>query len=340
MSELTWRWGWNLMARLPHGRFGQVVATIAVGTVLAGGASLVVGNAPSPAPSGCPVATVGALDGPDPWGGCWPGPLTTGVPAGTTLTAYTGPTTITSPNTVIDSKIITSCLEIDTTGVVIKNSELDISGCAYAVRVLPPNTGTSITIQDSTINCQNTDTTGFGEVNTILLRLDIYQCGNGLSLAKDVTVQDSYIHDLEGFIGSDNHTDGIQFEGCLWQTGTTCSNSPAGPEGIDHTLNVTISHNTIYGYNYQGIGVPTSAIISDCCAGGENILIEKNLLAGGQFTLYCSDQTINYVVRNNHFSTVFYPNSGNVGPVISCSAEDGGGNVYHETGQPIDMSPE
>lgn len=44
--------------------------------------------------------------GADPWGGCFPGPNNTGVPAGTQLTAYTGSCVITTPNTVIDKKIV------------------------------------------------------------------------------------------------------------------------------------------------------------------------------------------------------------------------------------------
>jgi hypothetical protein len=41
----------------------------------------------STTPSGnCPASTPNAPDSPDPWGGCWPGPSSTGVPAGTVLT--------------------------------------------------------------------------------------------------------------------------------------------------------------------------------------------------------------------------------------------------------------
>ncbi|MFZ1301646.1 MAG: hypothetical protein WAQ27_03700 [Candidatus Microsaccharimonas sp.] len=91
-----------------------------------------------------PVVTgncVGAIyepGGPDPWGGCWPGPQNTGYPKGltgdtrtpVTLTNYTGPQEITSCGVVIDKKI-TSWLYIragngthskDTPCVTIKNS--------------------------------------------------------------------------------------------------------------------------------------------------------------------------------------------------------------------------
>lgn len=56
---------------------------------------------------GCAVSTPNVPDGPDPAGGCFPGPSNTGVPAGTTLSDYTGPCTITTADTVIDSKTVT-----------------------------------------------------------------------------------------------------------------------------------------------------------------------------------------------------------------------------------------
>jgi hypothetical protein len=50
---------------------------------------------PEPSSSGasgsCPVSTPNTPDGPDPWGGCFPGPQTTGVPAGTQLTTVSSP---------------------------------------------------------------------------------------------------------------------------------------------------------------------------------------------------------------------------------------------------------
>lgn len=77
--------------------------------------------------------------GPDPWGGCWPGPQNTGYPKGlpgdrrapVTLTPYTGPTTIKSCGVVIDAKTVNETLVIaagngtkskDTPCVTIRNS--------------------------------------------------------------------------------------------------------------------------------------------------------------------------------------------------------------------------
>lgn len=68
---------------------------------------------PKPDADGC-VGAANTPGGPDPWGGCWPGPHNTGYPQGlpgdtrtpVKLTNYTGPTTIRSCGVVIDSKIV------------------------------------------------------------------------------------------------------------------------------------------------------------------------------------------------------------------------------------------
>lgn len=81
-----------------------------------GGGSDPTPTTPTPDPTPDPgTACVGAANtpgGPDPWGGCWPGPHNTGYPHGlpgdtrtpVTLTPYTGPTTIRTCGVVIDGK--------------------------------------------------------------------------------------------------------------------------------------------------------------------------------------------------------------------------------------------
>lgn len=74
----------------------------------------------APKPGQC-VGAVNTPGGPDPWGGCWPGPQNTGYPKGlpgdartpVTLTPYTGATTIRSCGVVIDSKIVNSTIIVE-----------------------------------------------------------------------------------------------------------------------------------------------------------------------------------------------------------------------------------
>ena len=57
----------------------------------------------------------------------FPDASNTGVPAGTALTAYSGPKTITTDGTVIEGKIITGSLRVTGDNVVIKNCTITFS---------------------------------------------------------------------------------------------------------------------------------------------------------------------------------------------------------------------
>lgn len=116
-----------VMARLPRGRLTKMVATVAVGTVIAGGASLVVNPPGSSSGGACAVSTQYVPDGPDNQGGCFPGTSNTGPDAPeASMSPYSGPCTISTPNTTIDSQVIdcTPSLVIDANNITISNSYL------------------------------------------------------------------------------------------------------------------------------------------------------------------------------------------------------------------------
>jgi hypothetical protein len=275
--------------------------TISIATAIAVGVLVASGGGPT-----CATTTPMVPGGPDHIGGCWPGPTTTGVPAGTTLTSQSGTLNVTSNGAVVDSiELLDACVVVTGTGVTIKNSKLGcviVDGGAAGTRGNP-----QLTIQDTEIDCPiGTWNTGFRFDNTILLRVNIHDCENGLDAGFDVTITDSYIHDLHDDGGVSFHNDGIQ--------GT--------PD------NVTIQHNLIYGIDTSAIGFNGLA--------SNTVLIKDNLLAGGSFALYCpTSGTSNFQVIDNRFSTVFWPLSGKFGPVTDCAEEILSGNVYAETGDPI-----
>jgi hypothetical protein len=214
--------------------------------------------------------------------------------------------TVSTNNAVVDSiQLLDACVVVTGTGVTIKNSKLGcviVDGGAAGTRGNPP-----LTIQDTEIICPiGTWNTGFRFDNTNLVRVNIHDCENGMDIGFDVTITDSYIHDLHDDGGVSFHNDGIQ--------GT--------PD------NVTIEHNRIYGIDTSAIGFNSSA------AG--DVLIKNNLLAGGSYALYCpTSGTSNFQVIDNHFSTIFWPNVGKFGAVTDCAGETGSGNVIHETGDPV-----
>lgn len=262
----------------------------------------------------------------------YPDASCTGVPAGTTLTNYMGPTTITANNTVIDGKIINGEIEILATGVVIKNSQ--INGTVHvddASNYSRSNNGTTpvVTVMDSKIDCQNAlGATGVVEAHYVVKRVEIVRCENGLDMNQNILIEDSYIHNL-GNAGSDPHSDGAQCAGGRWN----------GSAYIDGAKNLTLRHNTIYGMSTNDTVFETSAMICGTGTGG-GIVVDSNLLAGGAYTLYCvrDGPALEFKVLNNHFSTKFKSTVGAYGPSDSCHDEIVSGNVMHETGAPIDFA--
>jgi hypothetical protein len=248
-----------------------------------------------------------------------------GVPRGTPLTAYTGPEVITTPNTVIAGKTM-GCIEIRAPGVVIRNSKISCPGGAVYIDDRS-FTGKPLTIEDTTIDCQNQGGTGIQEAHFVVRRVDISGCENGFSINQDVVIEDSYVHNLASK-GEESHEDGIQLSLGHWN----------GVEYVCCALNVTIRHNTIYGMTRGDTAFGTSAIIGGP-PGTQNILIENNLLAGGAYALYCpgGGQGTNFRVVDNHFSTKFGPRVGAFGATTECADENASGNVVHETGRPVNL---
>lgn len=281
----------------------------------------------------------------------YPDASCTGVPAGTSLTAYTGPTNITTDNTVIDSKTISSELTISATGVVIKNSVLS---CACGLLMLVDDAGTYalsnnatepvVTVQDSEMSCQGVGgSTAISEANYTLLRVEITNCENGLDINQNVSVTDSFIHDL--YNGGASHADAAQFGCGHWEPGFTGPACATAPTYASAARNVTFVHNTMWG---MGDGDTTFGTSAFEAANPDNhdFLIQNNQIAGGAFSLYCPGDAgpNNFQVLSNAFSTQFSQqfngndNVGQFGPSDSCSDETLSGNFYYPSGLPITLS--
>lgn len=275
---------------------------------------------PTPTPDPTPTPTPDPTPAPS---GDFPSASTTGVPAGTTLTDYTGPATISTANTVLSGKRF-GCITVTAPGVVIRNSTFTCSP-SYAVIEVPDRgfTGTPLLLEDVEISCQGAGI-AVGEAHYTLHRANIHDCENGLDVNQQVTIEDSFIHNL--YNGNDAHADGIQLAS-RWN----------GVTYIQGAKDVVVRHNTIYSADASG-ALGTSALISNP-KGDENILIENNLLAGGAFTLYCPVDVkgVNYSVLDNHFSTKFSSTVGAFGASTGCSDETKSGNVFHETGAAINL---
>lgn len=198
----------------------------------------------------------------------YPTLFTTGIPPATVITAYQGPMNVTTSTTVIDGKRIPCGMDIHATNVVIRNSLITGTGF-WCIQVYGNG---SLTIQDSEINCTNGSGTGLWGPNFKATRLYIHDCENALEINANSQLVDSYLVAREG--NSNAHGDDIQSQG---------------------GNNVTIRHNT-----FAGLNPITSSIITNPTA-NNSWLVELNFFSAGAYTLYCPEQGINFIVRNNRF---------------------------------------
>ena len=256
----------------------------------------------TPCGSGAPGDRPGGSDG---FGGCWPSASSTGVPAGTPLTVVNGGMTVSTAGAVIEGKDIRGCVHVTAPGVTIRNSKI---ACTDFYVILHDGSASNpLVIENVEVSCNNSNGTGIGYAAVIVRRANIYGCENGFDIDRDFTVEDSYIHDI--YEGATGHGDGIQLAG---------------------GANITIRHNSIISFDSN------AAIISHPNA-NSNVIVTRNLLAGGSYTLYCPrDSSVNYQVIDNRFSRMLYPTGGAFGPWEDCSkVAVNRGNLWADTLQPL-----
>lgn len=138
--------------------------------------------APAPTPTPTPTPPPAPSTG-------FPTAATTGVPAGTTLSTYTGPCRITTPNTIIDSRIV-NCndLQIEAPGVVITRTK--INGKIYTDH---EGVG-SFTLTDSEVNAGQYEGTGIGNARFTVTRVEVTGGNRSVNCFLSCTIQDSYVH--------------------------------------------------------------------------------------------------------------------------------------------------
>lgn len=122
----------------------------------------------------------------------FPDAACTGVPAGVTLTSYTGPCTITTANTVIDSKLVNCQLRPMAAGIVIRNSRI-VGGVYGATGRNAP----SFTVTDSDLiapQVNQTEANGLGEANFTAIRVDVTGGNRGVYCRFNCVLRDSWVH--------------------------------------------------------------------------------------------------------------------------------------------------
>jgi hypothetical protein len=140
-----------------------------------------------------PSPSASATSSPPPPPAAWPDATNTGVPAGTTLTPYTGPCTITVANTVIDAATVNCDLTIQAAGVQITRSQ--ITGSVSTPDDMATTAG--FTLTDSEVSFPTITADGrtmVGSVNFTMLRTEVTGGNRGVYCRGNCTVQDSWVH--------------------------------------------------------------------------------------------------------------------------------------------------
>jgi Right handed beta helix region len=248
-------------------------------------------------PGGSPPPSTGGL----------PGPENTGVPPGTTLTP-SGGITVKRDGTVIDG-VDAPWIDVQAANVTIRNSRV---GSTSFSAIFNRTDSPGLVVEDTTL--ANQDGTCISSSNFTARRVEMTGCENGATASGNVTIVDSWMHDLD--TSADAHTDGVQF--------------------TQGAQNVVIRHNNIDPLS-SGTGC-TSAIIMHTKEDPQNtaVWIEDNRLDGGgcSVALYCPRRPASDVYVNDN-----RVGRGVFGYTDSCqegsTATEFDGNVDDVTGQPI-----
>lgn len=242
-----------------------------------------------------------------------------GIPAGFPTTATTGfaaagltvgdlvssgSIDVRHDGAVIEGLDVNGRIRVFADNVIIRNSRVR-SSSAYGIDVQGGSTG--LVVENTSIEgTADSSTASIGPGNYTCRRCDISGAVDGAKLGSNVTIEDSYIHDLRKYSGT--HNDGIQNSG----------------GGID----ILIKGNTIIG-PYR---TSTSAIIAQTNVGGiDNMVVTENYLYGGSYTVYLRDKgngngpPTNSAVTNNVFagstSGVFAACLNNSGDAAGCNSK-------------------
>jgi len=250
----------------------------------------------------------------------FPSERTTGVPAGTKLTAYTGPCTITAANTVIDAKAINCSLDIQAQGVVISRSKIN------GTVANDWDSTASFTIRDSEVNAGNNLGTGIGNVNYTALRVHVTGGNRSMNCDNACTIRDSYVH---GQFRDDT--------------------------GLAHESGIRMSNHTVLRHNTIACDAPDVPPDAGCSADltgyGDFAVVENNLIERNLFKAstggYCayggsspdkpySNGVNNISFLNNVFERGENGKCGVWGPITSFDSEAPGntwsGNVWGDGG--------
>jgi len=269
----------------------------------------------------------------------WAGASNTGYAPGTTFTNTAG-RPLSTNGAVISNEKITGRVRITATNVTIRNSwVISTGGGTNGTGVIELAPGASATIDHVTIDGGNNAHACIWHAGAAMTATAVdcsrvndgifsWQDSGGTTQGNNFSISDSYFHALTEATGN-GHIDGYQTEGAR---------------------NGVIRHNTF------DISTGQNAAVSiwDGYKSSDNIVVDKNLMTGGGFTVYAEDYSpseaspaggftvTNVSFTDNRFSNRYFGCIGQFGVWYTRGAPSDGwhrtGNTVLETGQHIDST--
>lgn len=273
------------------------------GTADAGSSSSSGGSSSGGAVDGAVGAEAGGgLDAAAPPSG-WPGPSNTGVPAGTTLTKYTGSCDLRKDGEVIEEKTFECGILVYAKNVVIRRSK--ITG------LIKTNAAdATLTLEDVEVDGGDDQSEAVGGDNVTVLRSNVYGNQHSVHCGSHCVVKDSWLHDQHDGKAADWHQNGFLSNG-----------------GTDFT----IEHNTVACVG--GCTADIAFINDDDVSNGT---ITNNLLVASPDSAFCAypfgsttskpGKVSNMVWKDNVFQRGGNQKCGTYGPVYEFSTKNG--NVW------------
>jgi hypothetical protein len=240
-----------------------------------------------------------------------PGPGTVGVPSGTDLVPVRGGLRVTQKGAVVDGKDIAGPVVVAAPDVQIKRSRIVGDGSADF----------GIIVESGDVTVSDTEVYGFrngiGFDNWAAYRIDLHDVSDdGVKLGSNVVLEDSWIHDLTP--AADAHADGGQMQG--------------------GSRNLVVRGNVIDVTSRGGsLGNAALFLAPDLGPSSDGpVVIADNWLNGGNYTLYCVDgNNGEFYVRNIAITGNRFGRDFNYGPATVNVPVHQDGNVYDDTGEPV-----
>jgi hypothetical protein len=234
------------------------------------------------APSQAPTASPEPVSSP-PAFVAWPTAATTGVPASALPLQTMGQLVVTKNGATYTGLEINGCVDVMASDVTISQSVIHCNRAAPAVHVFPEFG--NLVLDQVEIDGSGVTAACVGYDDFTILRSNLHDCEDGVDFGSNVTVQESYIHDLARQKGT--HNDVLQTLG------------GSGDLIEDNTLEAYKTSTN----DLMNSAIQTGHLDKDLV----NVLVEHNYMDGGNYTVNAGStsrsghQISGYVFKDNVF---------------------------------------